>query len=624
MRRLAIIILLAAPALTMIDVPSHPLAGAAWAADAVPAKEAFEAAKELGTVEAWNAFLQSYPSGFHADIARAYLKKLGVAETAPRARAETPDPVKTQAAPTKKETAGPQAAKKSAPPPADDESGENPSSIAGKAAAGVEGDDKAPAASGTSADKPGETVKKATVEAATPAPDAPAVTRAARYMSFPEKFNRYYTDTDWKPSRIVYVSPDGSGNGITRDTPMAVEAAIADAAPGTQIYFLRGDYQGCFEMTGSGTYDEPIVLYGERNDDKSLGVKIACCSSGRQTCFNLENADYIAVDGFEVVGGKYGVRVVGSGYKADQHSRGMAVLNCKGHDQSRDPFFSGQSDWNVWQGNVGHGAKREDGHGLYISNGSDWNVVRLNETYDNASSDFQINADPTSTCKGEGIPFDDPACDAFAGEDGGGQGASDYFLIEGNHFHDSEVGPNFTSVRRSVIRNNIIGPQTRHNSTFWQETDNPKLGSSENKILHNLFITNDRHGVKFENSSTRNLFANNLLLGVQLNKNQARGDAAALLMEVDQASRDNAYRGNVYVAGRMEGHEPTREETFEASFSPGWFAKFPMTIGHDPDSYAPTGKAPFVGKGRRQEDAPKDLNGTERSEATTAGPIEPR
>jgi len=39
-------------------------------------KEAFEAAKELGTVEAWDAFLANYPSGFHADLARAYVKKL--------------------------------------------------------------------------------------------------------------------------------------------------------------------------------------------------------------------------------------------------------------------------------------------------------------------------------------------------------------------------------------------------------------------------------------------------------------------------------------------------------------------------------------------------------------------
>lgn len=57
-----------------------------------PEREAFAAAKELGTADAWNAFLSNYPSGFHADLARAYLKKLsGGAGTAPAAaKAATP------------------------------------------------------------------------------------------------------------------------------------------------------------------------------------------------------------------------------------------------------------------------------------------------------------------------------------------------------------------------------------------------------------------------------------------------------------------------------------------------------------------------------------------------------
>jgi hypothetical protein len=41
-----------------------------------PEKDAFESAKELGTIEAWQAFLTNYPSGFHADLARAYVKQL--------------------------------------------------------------------------------------------------------------------------------------------------------------------------------------------------------------------------------------------------------------------------------------------------------------------------------------------------------------------------------------------------------------------------------------------------------------------------------------------------------------------------------------------------------------------
>ena len=599
MTRLCLVMLLVASPVVSLAPLSHHHSALAQAAE-VSSKEAFEAAKELGTAEAWNAFLESYPSGFHADLARAYLKKLG----APAPKAETAkEPKKPGAPPPKTEEAKkPAPAKK--PVASEDQDDDGHSSIAGK---------------------DGDTKKSADASDDAPPPSfagGPAIARSAKFLGFPEKFNRYYTDPDWKPSRILYVSPDGSGDGASRDTPMAVEAAMAEAAPGTEVYFLRGDYQGCFEVTGSGTYDEPIVLYGERNKDKSLGVSVKCCSSGRQTCFNFENADYIAIDGFEVAGGKFGVRVVGSGYGATEKSRGIAVLNCKGHDQLRDPFFSGQSDWAVWEGNLAYGAKKDDGHGIYLSNGGDWNIVRFNETYGNSSSDFQINADPTSTCKEVGIPFDDPRCDAFAGTDGGGQGASDYFLIDGNYFHHSKVGPNFTSVRRSVVRNNIFGPQERHNVSFWQETDNPKLGSSENKILHNLFITTERHGVKFENSSTNNEFVNNIVLGIQVNDGEARGNPAALLMEVDEASRNNAYRGNFYVSGKFEGYEPNGDETSEQEFQSGWFAKFPVGAKDKVSGFKPTAEAPFLGKGTRSDDAPNDRNGTERGDEVDLGPIQ--
>jgi len=58
----------------------------------VSEKEAFEAAKELGTIEAWEAFLNRFPSGFRADLARAYVKRIGN-ET------DTAKPAQTAAAP---------------------------------------------------------------------------------------------------------------------------------------------------------------------------------------------------------------------------------------------------------------------------------------------------------------------------------------------------------------------------------------------------------------------------------------------------------------------------------------------------------------------------------------------
>ena len=557
----------------------------ALAQDSDPsAKEAFDAARDLGTAEAWEAFLARYRTGFYADLARAYLKKVAEGAGAP------PRPSASGPAPA----AGPAPASAPAaplPPPA------------------------APART-ADADTPPDRSLPPTD------PGRPAVARGAAYMGFPERFNRYYTDPDWKPSRTVYVSPKGGGDGATRETPMAAREAVAAARPGTKIHFLRGAYLGCFEFTKetSGTYDEPIAIYGERNEDKTLGVKLTCCGSGRKTCFNLEDADYVAIDGFELIGGEYGVRAVGQGFDSSQHSRGVAVIDCNGHDQERDPYKSAQADWAVWERNVGSGTGKRDGHGIYISGGSDWNIVRFNETFGGASSDFQINADPTTNCKDDGVAFNDPRCDAYAGEGEGGRGASDYILVDGNYFHHS-LGPgaNFTSVRRSVIRNNIFGPQARHNVTFWQETDNPKLGSSDNKILHNLFITTGRHGVKFEVNSTRNLFANNIILGVQPN---GAAHPNALLMEVDDTVGDNQYRSNLYLSGKIEGRAPNGEETARPDFLPGWFAKFTGGMNRDPAAFRPAAGSPFLSKGTLLHDAPTDRTGRVRSGRVDLGPIE--
>jgi hypothetical protein len=100
MKRLCVaIFLVAAPAALPIDPAWNP---SALAQGETSAREAFEAAKELGTPEAWNAFLTSFPRGFYADLARAYLKKLGedgaaappaaipAPDASPSARAKTP------------------------------------------------------------------------------------------------------------------------------------------------------------------------------------------------------------------------------------------------------------------------------------------------------------------------------------------------------------------------------------------------------------------------------------------------------------------------------------------------------------------------------------------------------
>lgn len=72
----------------------------AQAAPSDAEKQAFESAKELGTVEAWDAFLSTYPSGFYADLARAYVKKLAEPSGTPA------KPVTTPAAPLMRPSIG--------------------------------------------------------------------------------------------------------------------------------------------------------------------------------------------------------------------------------------------------------------------------------------------------------------------------------------------------------------------------------------------------------------------------------------------------------------------------------------------------------------------------------------
>lgn len=80
--RMSCAVFLLVPAIALIETSftAHGIARAEPSSSAE--KDAFESAKELGTVEAWDAFLSNYPTGFHADLARAYVKKLADAPSA--------------------------------------------------------------------------------------------------------------------------------------------------------------------------------------------------------------------------------------------------------------------------------------------------------------------------------------------------------------------------------------------------------------------------------------------------------------------------------------------------------------------------------------------------------------
>jgi hypothetical protein len=287
----------------------------------------------------------------------------------------------------------------------------------------------------------------------------------------------------------------------------------------------------------------------------------------------------------------------------------------------------------VIERNTGYDPGSGDGHGIYLSNGSDWNIARFNETYNTVSSDFQINADPNSTCADEGVEFTDPECDAVAGSSvTGGRGASDFMLIDSNFFHHSQAqGPNFTSVRNSTIKNNIFALPARHGASFWQETDNPKLGSSNNFVAHNLFIAqaSNRQAIGVTNSSTGNQFRNNVIVAVTISGASVSANPNGQLLATDATTvQTNTFEHNAWISGffgsedSAPAYTPNSTELRQTAFQVAWFAAFPTAVGHDPAAFAPSTTAAWLDQGNLLPEVPVDRAGTARKAPVDLGPYE--
>lgn len=62
------------------------------------------------------------------------------------------------------------------------------------------------------------------------------------------------------PRNEFYVSPDGTGDGTSPETPMSVEEAIDSAEPGNLYWLLQGTFRGEYTFSADGTANNPIVF----------------------------------------------------------------------------------------------------------------------------------------------------------------------------------------------------------------------------------------------------------------------------------------------------------------------------------------------------------------------------
>jgi hypothetical protein len=173
-------------------------------------------------------------------------------------------------------------------------------------------------------------------------------------------------------------------------------------------------------------------------------------------------------------------------------------------------------------------------------------------------------------------------------------------------------------------RNNSFAIYARHGVSFWQETTNPNLGSSDNLVLHNLFVTtqSNRQALQFIVDSTRNRVENNLLVAVTISGTTVSANASGLLLEVDSTVSANTYVHNYYVSGQVNGRTPNAMEHVDATFSSTWFQALPTALSNDPHGFTPTATAPFLNLGALVTEAAMDRTGQARAAPTDLGPYE--
>src|SRR5574338_187760 len=223
-----------------------------------------------------------------------------------------------------------------------------------------------------------------------------------------------------------YVSESGNNNdnGLTPQTAFATLQHAADlVSSGDSVLVLNGNYIG-FDIRTNGSQSLPIVFRAIENN-----VVIDEPNSITPDGINIENANWIIIDGFEVTGQpRAGIRIVLSNF--------VIVRNNNCHNNYRWGIFTGFTNDIIIENNSC--SYSEDEHGVYLSNSSDRATIRNNHSYNNNGCGIHMNGDISI----------------------GGDGIISDAVVEGNVIHDNGYGGgsaiNMDGVQNSKIYNNLI------------------------------------------------------------------------------------------------------------------------------------------------------------------------
>ena len=285
-------------------------------------------------------------------------------------------------------------------------------------------------------------------------------------------------------SATFHVGPNGDdGNsGLTpEDAWASLQHAAELAVAGDSVLVQPGAYQGFAAMDHSGSAQAPIVFIAP-----SGGVVITSpCAYNGQDGINVENVEWVVVEGFEVVGmPRTGIRTVLSDHVT------LRGNTCTAN--GKWGILTGFAEHCIIEYNACSGSVLE--HGIYFSNSADDPTIRYNQCFDNNANGIHMNGDVSL----------------------GGDGIISNARVYGNVIHGNGTaggsGINCDGVRDSWFFNNLLHDNHASGISLYRiDGGGPSIN---NRVYNNTIVqaTDARWCVNITEDCTGNHVLNNILI----------------------------------------------------------------------------------------------------------------
>ncbi len=286
-----------------------------------------------------------------------------------------------------------------------------------------------------------------------------------------------------------YVATNGTdSNPGTEVSPWAtLQHAAGQVSQGDLVLVQNGTYAGFDIRKKYGAKTQPIVFKAKGKEVFVHPIK----NGNRKDNINVENSDYIVIDGFIV--NQYDPEKKGNGIRVAV-AKGIIIINNRVGPCGRHCIFTAYAPGVKIRNNKAFEAQVR--HGISVSNSDtpdDKPIIRKNEVYGNYLSGIQINGD----------------CNA------GGDGMISGALIEGNIVRDNySKGISLISVEDTKAQNNLIyGNRMRDGAAGIHLADEVGCGkpSRRNLVVNNTIVEPRMAGIRMTDGAVDNIIFNNVV-----------------------------------------------------------------------------------------------------------------